>query len=226
MEKELRRSLAFQKFGIRHFSNPKDKELERLVSEVLKSQNATSLWSSVVTRQGHTFQHFRIRLFGHPEDKKPGTSALETPKSQKRHIVRVGLRSYISAVRGSAFRKFQGQGARVLGVRNPKVAKHDVGVEKGCSHGGRNRIDQNFGISFRVRGIEGSRNSTSELLKSRNPKSLFGKGRGHIWWSRTGEDSRLVRFLCGGVFVRDLWICSKGSNKSLKSHFSPEFGMI
>jgi hypothetical protein len=36
MEKELRRSLTFLKFGIRHFSNPKDKELECLALEVPK----------------------------------------------------------------------------------------------------------------------------------------------------------------------------------------------
>jgi hypothetical protein len=54
----------------------------------------------------------------------------------------------------------------VLGVRNPEVVKHDVGVEKGCSHGGRNRIDWNFGISA----FQSSGNRRVKKLDIRTPK--------------------------------------------------------
>jgi hypothetical protein len=35
-------------FGIRHFDNPKDKELEFLASKFSKSRNVTRLWNGVV----------------------------------------------------------------------------------------------------------------------------------------------------------------------------------
>jgi hypothetical protein len=106
--------------------------------------------------------------------------------------------------RGSAFQSFGVRHFRNpedkepghFELKTPEVTKHDVSLEWGCGH-----TFRHFGV--RLFGTSDDKESGILVLKppkSRNPKSLFGKGRGHIWWPCGGEDSCLVHFLCRWSF--------------------------
>jgi hypothetical protein len=57
-----------------------------------------------------------------------------------------------------------------------------------------------FGFGFSVLLMTRSGDLGIETPEVVKPKSILGKGHGHIWWSCGGEDSRLVHFLCRWIF--------------------------
>jgi hypothetical protein len=124
-----------QRFGVRHFGNPEDKEPGHLEWKSPKLWNTT--YRGVGLRsQSYMFRKFRIRHFGHPGDKKSGTWNWKSRSRETRHAFEKGLWSWrtqshrpefhqfsISEFGGSKSRGTRCQGSWNRETRNPFFGK-------------------------------------------------------------------------------------------------------